>query len=431
MKSLPYKAQAFIYILICAAAILTALLVHSLSLDYPLLLQILVFGLAIFIADLYPIVLPTQGNAEVTVSCAFKTAVAIIYGPPVAIPATLLGTLLAEFALRRAWYKAVFNASEMTLTSASMSVAYELLYDGVRTPFHSVQNAAAVGGMIVTYAFVNTVLVTAVVSLASGAGFRHVWKANFRDSAWNNLTVIPLGAVMATLWAHKPWSILALVLPLVVVRRSFQFIGELQIQTREALIRMADAIDRRDPSTYRHSQRVAEIAEAVAEEMGLPVEEVETICMSARLHDLGKIGMSNALVFKPGKFNEREVAEFRRHPVVGAELIKSFSLFREGQDLVLHHHERYDGTGYPAGLSGEDIPLGSRILAVADAFDAMISVRSYRPSLSLDQAIEELITNQGTQFDSDAVQAFMQVLERKDSRVLLPEHRAYSSGMLP
>lgn len=431
MKALPFKAQAYIYGLICAVAILTAFLVHSLSLDYPLLLQILVFGLAIFIADLYPIVLPTEGNAEVTVSCAFKTAVAIIYGPTVAIPATLLGTLLAEFTLRRAWYKAVFNACEMTLTSASMSVAYELLYDGTRMPFHSARNAAAVGGMVLTYACVNTALVTAVVSLASGASFRHVWKVNFRDSAWNNLTIIPLGSVMATLWLYQPWSILTLVLPLIVVRRSFQFIGELQLQTREALIGMADAIDQRDSSTYQHSQRVADIAGAVAEQMGLPLEEVETIRMAARLHDLGKIGMSNALLFKPGKFTERELAEFRRHPVIGAELVKSFRLFREGQDLVLHHHERYDGTGYPAGLSGEEIPFGSRILAVADAFDAMISERPYRPPLTLARAIDELITNQGTQFAPEVVQAFMEVLEREETRELMPEPRAYPSGLLP
>lgn len=414
MRGLPAKVCAYITVLFLLAVGLNGYALHSYAGSYDLILACLLFGLAIFVADLYPIRLPTTDNAEVTISCAFKTAAALIYGPWVAIPAALLGTLFAELTMKREWYKALFNSAEMTLTTACMSLTFELLSDGSRRPFYSGQNAAAVLAMMMTYALVNTGLVAGVMALARGVSFPRVWQSNFRDSIYNDLTIIPTGAVIAALWLAQPWSIFFLVLPLVVVRKSFQFIGELRNQTRETLIQMADAVDQRDPSTFQHSQRVARYAAAIAEGVGLPIEDVETIRMAGRLHDLGKIGMSNELLFKPGAFDDRELAKFRRHPEIGAELIKRFRLFEEGQTLVLYHHERFDGGGYPAGLAAEAIPVGSRVLAVADAFDAMTAIRVYRDPLSLADAVKELMRNRGTQFDPEIVDAFVDVLLKEE-----------------
>jgi putative nucleotidyltransferase with HDIG domain len=406
---------------LAVALVLAAASVLSLRYSHFLALEIVIFTLAICLADFYPIALPQEGNAEVTISCALKTTAAIVFGPYVTILITLFGTILAELMLRRSWYKALFNAAEMTLTFASMSVVYELLYDGYRTPFHSLQNAGAICAMVLAYYLVNTGLVTMIVALATNTSFLRIWKACFRDTLWNNLTIIPLGAVIAALWLYRPWSVFALALPMVAVRQSFQYIADLQRQTREALVSMADAIDQRDPSTYQHSQRVAIIAEAIAAELQLSEEDVETIRMAARLHDLGKIGMSNALLFKPGRFSDDEQAEFRRHPLISAELVKGFRLFSEGQGLILHHHERYDGAGYPMGLAGEEIPLGSRILAVADSLDAMTSWRVYRAAMPLADAIKEVEKNKGTQFDPGTVDAFMRVVKGWGGKLPWPE----------
>lgn len=421
MRSLPLKACLYICVVSLAALALLVFALISVPRDHLIALEILIFTLAICITDFFPIVLPREDKAEITISCALKTAAAIAFGLHVTVIATLVGTILAELMLRRRWYKALFNAAEMTLTFAAMGLVYELLYDGFRSPFHSLQNAAAVAAMVLTYYLINTGLVTTIVTLTTNAGFVHIWKACLRDTFWNNLTIIPLGAVVAALWLYQPWSVFALVLPMVAVRQSFQFIAELQKQTQQALISMADAIDQRDPSTYQHSQRVAVIAEAIGKEMQLPEEELETIRMAARLHDLGKIGMSNALLFKPGRFTEAEQAEFRRHPLISAELVKSFRLFNEGQGLILHHHERYDGTGYPAGLKGEAIPLGSRILAVADSLDAMTSARVYRTPLALSEALAEVQRHSGTQFDPVVVNALLQAVERWGGKLPWPE----------
>jgi putative nucleotidyltransferase with HDIG domain len=428
MRRLPFKISLYIAILSLIAVALTLVSIYLSLGDLTRLMAVLIFSAAVFVADLYPIRLPTTDNAEVTISCAFKTAAAIIYGPWVAIPAAMIGTMLAELTMKREWYKALFNAAEMTLTTAAMALVFELLHDGSRMPFHSGHNALAVIAMMVTYALINTGLVAGVMALARGISFMWVWRSNFRDSIWNNLTIIPTGAVIAALWLFQPWSIFFLVLPLVVLRKSFQYIAELRNQTRETLIRMADAIDQRDPSTFEHSRRVAEYGAAIAEQVGLPSEDVETIRMAGRLHDLGKIGMSNELLFKPGAFDTRERDKFRAHPQIGADLLKQFRLFEDGQSLVLYHHERFDGQGYPTGLQGEAIPIGSRVLAVADAFDAMTSRRVYREPLSLGDAMQELQAHRGSQFDPAMVDAFVQALALNGTALTHPAAPTESEG---
>ena len=414
MRDIPFKLSFYIALLAIVAIGLSIGAIFQCSDSLNSLLAVGIFSLAVFVSDLYPIRLPTTDNAEITISCAFKTAAAIVFGPWVAIPAAMIGTFLAELTMKREWYKTLFNAAEMTLTTAAMAWAFELLHDGQRMPFTSLQNALAVLVMMLTYAWVNTGLVAGVMAVARRMSLFHVWSSNFRDSIWNNLTIIPTGAVIAALWLIKPWSIFFLVLPLVVMRKSFEYIGELRNQTRETLIRMADAVDQRDPSTFMHSQRVSQYAAAIAQEIGLPIETVETIRMAGRLHDLGKIGMSNEMLYKPGAFDATELATFRQHPKIGADLLEQFQLFEEGQTLVLYHHERYDGGGYLSGLKGEEIPVGSRILAVADAFDAMTSERVYRRSLSFEEAVAELERCSGTQFDPQMVEAFVGILQRPE-----------------
>ncbi|MGM0401139.1 MAG: HD domain-containing phosphohydrolase [Chloroflexota bacterium] len=412
MKALPTRVYIYISVLCFIAFLIVGYSLRVTSFTRPLVLQMVIFALAIFLGDLYPIVLPSRGSAEITVSCAFKTAAAMIFGPWVTVLMTLLGTLLAEIVMRKEWYKAVFNISEMVITSVSLGLGYRLLYDGRPEPFVSLQNVGAVGAIVLIYLLVNIGLVTTLMSLLSGVSFSHIYRANFQSSIWNNLTIIPVGALLAHLWLYQPWSVLSLVLPIIVVRKSFQFIGEFQEQTHQTLIRMADAIDQRDSSTYQHSRRVASIARGIAREMGLTEDEAETIFMAGRLHDLGKIGMSNNLLYKPGRFTSEERAEFCRHPAIGAELLENFRLFEEGKELVLHHHERWDGKGYPTGVAEEEIPLGSRIISVADAFDAMTSWRPYRSPFSVEKAIRELVENKGTQFDPQVVEAFVRMVKR-------------------
>jgi len=178
---------------------------------------------------------------------------------------------------------------------------------------------------------------------------------------------------------------------------------------------LAETLDLRDVSTARHSQTVGRLAEGIARALGLGEDRVHRIRAAGVLHDLGKLGVADAILKKPGPLTDDEWTEMRRHPELGARILDHANL-RDISGWVLAHHERVDGRGYPAGLAGEAIPLEARILAVADAYEAMTADRPYRAALSHEVAREELQASAGTQFDPVVVDAFLRALAPKARR---------------
>jgi HD-GYP domain-containing protein (c-di-GMP phosphodiesterase class II) len=175
---------------------------------------------------------------------------------------------------------------------------------------------------------------------------------------------------------------------------------------------LAQAVDAKDSYTAGHSSRVTQYSVLIAEEMKLGEEEQRNIRMSGLLHDVGKIGIKDSVLSKPGHLDDAEFAIMKSHPSVGASILKPVRQLKEVIPGVLNHHERFDGGGYPAGLKGEEIPIAGRIIGVADAFDAMTSDRVYRPRLSDEVALSELKKHSGTQFDSRVVKAFLSAYEK-------------------
>ena len=177
---------------------------------------------------------------------------------------------------------------------------------------------------------------------------------------------------------------------------------------------LARAIEVKDPYTYGHSERVTEYATVIARKLNLEEWEMRNIKYASALHDIGKLGISMNILNKPGALSEEELIHVKTHPQLGDSIVEPVSFLREPRAIILHHHERYDGKGYPAGLKGVDIPLGARILAVADSFEAMMSERPYRKALSFAEALKEMKANSGTQFDPEIVEAFVEALEEGD-----------------
>jgi diguanylate cyclase (GGDEF)-like protein/PAS domain S-box-containing protein len=186
--------------------------------------------------------------------------------------------------------------------------------------------------------------------------------------------------------------------------------GDLNADTVAAI---GAAAEIKDPYIRGHQQRASRWAAAVAERMGLPPEQVRVIRIAGLLHDLGKVCISEDILNKPGKLSEEEFAKIKEHPALGAMLIISETLQR-AVPIVRHHHERFDGAGYPDGLAREDIPLGARIMSVVDVFDAMTHDRAYRDALSREEAIGELERGAGTQFDPVVVEAFLALVRREE-----------------
>jgi putative two-component system response regulator len=178
----------------------------------------------------------------------------------------------------------------------------------------------------------------------------------------------------------------------------------------ETMKSLAEALEAKDSYTKSHSDMVADYAKKIAERMELPFYEIKKIFHSALLHDLGKMSIPDSILNKPGSLDEKEWEEIRKHPGKSEDILKPLT-FITFLPIIRHHHERFDGTGYPDKLSGEKIPLGARILAVADSFEAMTRDRSYRKALSKERAIEEIKRCSGSQFDPKVVIAFLEVLK--------------------
>jgi len=175
---------------------------------------------------------------------------------------------------------------------------------------------------------------------------------------------------------------------------------------------LAKAIEVKDPYTHGHSERVTEYALLIAEAMNLEEREKQKLKYAATLHDIGKIGIAGRVLNKPGNLTDEEYTHVKTHPMLGDSIIEPVEFLQGPRPIILHHHEHYDGNGYPLGLKGNGIPLCARILSVADAFEAMRSDRPYRRALPLEKAREELVRNAGTQFDPAVVQAFLGILDR-------------------
>lgn len=164
-----------------------------------------------------------------------------------------------------------------------------------------------------------------------------------------------------------------------------------------------------DPYTWKHSKRVMEISLRIARQMNLPTKIMNQIKAGGLLHDIGKAGINLDLIEKPARLSDGEFKEIQRHPKIGGKIVAPVSDLYNLIDMVLYHHERFDGKGYPYGRKGEDIPVGARIMAVADTYDAMTSDRSYRKGLPHEVAVEEIAKNSGSQFDPEVVKIFMEI----------------------
>src|SRR5512137_685923 len=188
-----------------------------------------------------------------------------------------------------------------------------------------------------------------------------------------------------------------------------QALVEVEAAYNSTLYALVAALDAREHETGDHSLRVGRYTLALADRMGVPMSERHDIFRGALLHDIGKIGVPDAILLKPGPLDPSEWAEMRKHPQTGFNILKSIGFLRIPAEIVLSHQERFDGTGYPRGLEREAIPLGARIFAVADALDAMVSDRPYRRSLGFDRALEEIGRQSGTQFDPEVVEALLAI----------------------
>ena len=259
------------------------------------------------------------------------------------------------------------------------------------------------------YFLINVGAPATAIALSSGVRFSESWRKLVGGSLLFDFMASPLALLLAFLYTKAQlWGVIVVTVPLFLIRHVYAVNLQIEQVNRDLLELMVKAIEARDPYTSGHSLRVSKIAGALARETGLQGKLVEQIETAALLHDVGKIHEEYALILrKGGPLNDQEKAVIKTHPIRSFELVRTISGFRGGVDLaVRHHHENFDGSGYPDGLSGKAIPIGARIVMIADTADAMTTDRPYRAAMTFEALVAELSEYSGKQFDAELVEGF-------------------------
>ncbi len=232
----------------------------------------------------------------------------------------------------------------------------------------------------------------------------------------NVLAAMPLGLVISLLLSMPTglWLSLVMIFPLLLARYAWKLYLDAIRYKEKLLTAFVNSMEARDPYTQGHSQRVGEYAKKIARQMHCSTKQIDNIREGALLHDIGKIGVSDLILHKPGMLTGEERDIIRQHTVIGIEIVGQVGLSDAVLEMIRSHHERYDGSGYPDKRLARELLLSTRILSVADAYDAMTSDRPYRKSISLTQAREELLRGKGSQFDPDVVDAMLAVMDREE-----------------
>ncbi len=380
-------------------------------------------------------------NFPIMVSPRYKTdaapaiylALVLLFPPATAVALVGLTRILGDGSLwlrrnpatgrrRRRLIDLVFNTSQLMIAAGAAAIVYRGLASDSFLGGGLIGQLAGAGLAASTMYVVSTSMVVVAAGLFTGRSPYQIWAEAAGAELKQTAAIYVTGYVLAVVSNGRPWLAVVMMGPVAGLQLAINRSVQLREQTVSAVESMADVVDHRDPYTFQHSQSVADQAVRTAKKLGLPDSEVELIRLAGRVHDLGKIAVPDDVLHKRGRLTDAEFALMKQHPQTGAEILAKFPQYKRGRELVLAHHERMDGLGYPRGLSGSAIPLGARIIAVADAWDAMTSDRPYRTALDPEVALGELLRGRGTQWDAEVVDAFALTLPGAVS--LAPDRRA-------
>ena len=376
--------------------------------------DILLFVALIIIADTAQISLP-RGGASIYASSPVDLASILLFGAPAAALIEAVATLLSEvFIQRRAAVRIAFNVPLLILTVGLAGVVYQSFgprWASLESPRFLVPLLFC--GLV--YYLVNTVSISTVIGLSDGKNPFRVWKQNYMWNFFHIFAFLPVAAIIALVYLKGGmWTIALFVVPLFLARYTFQLYIEMKEAHINTVSALTSALDANDPYTHGHSYRVSRYALGLGRTMGLSSKDLEILEYSALLHDIGKIAIKKEILHKAGRLTEEEFKSLKAHPSTGADIVENLKFLKEAAVLVRYHHEQPDGKGYPEGLKGDGIPVGSRILLCADAYDAMTSDRPYRKGLSIDKVIEQYEKHKGSQFDVDVANLVIKMIKKSE-----------------
>ncbi|MCX6090970.1 MAG: HD-GYP domain-containing protein [Candidatus Atribacteria bacterium] len=379
----------------------------SIEFNIHILPEYITFFLLTLGAELLPVYLPH--DTSISVSFPIVYSAILLVSPVFAAFISFLGDILGT--LNSGWRKAFFNGSQFAISAYCSGLVFRFL-GGYSFVWSSITFYLAVVSSIIVFFLCNSFLVVAVVSLSSGIPVRTLWKKDINGVLLQYFALFPFSVLLYFIYSGIGfWGLILFFFPLMVARYSFKMYVETKKVHLDLLRALTAAIDAKDPYTRGHSARVSYLSLAIAEKMMLNEKRKEMIEYAAILHDVGKIGIEDAILKKPGPLDAREFHIVKEHSVIGYEIVYKVEFLKEVAGFIRSHHERCNGTGYPDGKKEPEIPLEARILTVADVFDALTSDRPYRKAYSLEEALSIMEEKEKDSFDPRIIQALQAVIK--------------------
>jgi len=410
--------------------------VHSLA-RMPFDYRVLVLAVLTWVSGSFAVRVPAVPATIYVSEAFFFTLVLLFGGAPAAVCMAIDGLLISIRRKHREPYRIIFNIAEPTISVLAASSAFYLLYGG---PPLAVRAAPSMGSallpaaaMAAVYFLLNSGLNAVAVASETGSSPYRVWREHFILLSLNYFGGASVALLLAVNWPNLSPGALGVVVPLVVVlwftfktsmdraQDANQHLTELNRLYLSTVETLAMAIDAKDQITHGHIRRVQGYAIGLAKAIGVSdTREIRAIEAAALLHDMGKLAVPEHILNKPGKLTASEYDQVKLHSSVGAQILSAIDFPYPVVPIVRHHHENWDGTGYPDGLRGVDIPLGARIMAVVDCYDALTSDRPYRPALSDEEALAIIEARKGAMYDPIVTDAFVKVHSEISAEVNVP-----------
>ncbi|WP_434641244.1 HD-GYP domain-containing protein [Thermoanaerobacterium thermosaccharolyticum] len=366
--------------------------------------------------------LPIYINSNVSVSVAYAVDLMaiLLFGPLEGAIIASIGNLLLirnvngeiKCALNIPYYKTLFNISQISISVFMAGLVYKYLGGVPGQYIYPKYVGVAIVASAVYYLF-NSGIVAILLSLLIKKPFLSVWLMDFKWGTINFLFLAFIGILMAS--AFIKYGYIALVvffIPLLMVRYMFKLYMDLKQSYYDTINALTKALEAKDRYTLGHSKSVEKLAVYLCREAGFSEAHTEMVRIAALLHDVGKIGIVENILNKPGKLSKEEYDYIKQHPVSGYEILKDVPFLKNVRYWVRYHHEWYNGNGYPDGISGRQIPLEAEILSVADVFDALVSDRPYRNAYTRKEAYKIIVDSEGTQFSPRVIRLFKRAYEK-------------------
>ncbi len=425
MKRLPKEQKIYLIIIYILTIVGVLYAIHNgyMETDFIHYYDIVLFIFLIALTESFTVVFK---NISFSTSFAITIAAYIIFGPLTCIVVVAIGFLCRVLNVKERGYIHIFNTPVYgtmfnccaLILPIIISNYFYILIGGSFGINNLGKNVLPMIMFVLIYLIVNILMMSILMSIRIKKNVLFCFVGNIKIGFLNSIVMLPIGILLAVIFTkYSYWGLAFIIFPIALVRYTILLYSNTKTQFIETVGALMNAIDARDMYTEGHSRRVAEISHEIAKELKFNDFKIEQLNIAAMLHDVGKIGISDNILNKPDKLTEEEYNIIKEHPSIGIKIIKEIKNIDYVHNIVEHHHERYDGKGYPHGLKGDELPISVYVVQLADAVDAMCSDRPYRKGLPKEIIKAEIAKYSGTQFHPEVAEAYLNILNREIKRL--------------